>query len=242
MESMARDSIIIESGIIMEHGTDSSKQVPYKIVFLNPDDLDQILELQDFIVANLNDWDLFRFDDYDYWRNHFTIEDSVMGVRVENRLIAYHVFSVPTHKSENLGHAIGLSPDNLSKVAHLETVGVHPAFKSNHLQIKMLEHTLKVLIQKNYPHICATVSPRNHRSLETLFGFGFMIKGFASMYQGRLRAIVYKNLEATHCPQCADPIEVHADDIEKQEQLHLMGYAGFQMKQLEDGVGFVYGK
>ena len=62
------------------------------------------------------------------------------------------------------------------------------------------------------------------------------------MYQGRLRAIVYKNLEVTRCSQFVDQIEVHAGDIEKLEQLHKLGYVGFQLKQLEGGFSIVYGK
>ncbi|GEM_PF-6488211 len=55
---------------------------------------------------------------------HFRLGNPILGTLEPEGLVAYHVLDIP--RRENYGADIGLLPEELSKVAHLKTVAVHP--------------------------------------------------------------------------------------------------------------------
>ena len=124
-------SSVIEAGRIKRNrGSILQEDVSYEMKFMDEDDLDDMMALQEIIVQNLSDKEIFRTHSPDYFLDHFKVENSVIGIFTDDGLIAYNVLFFPGVDGDNFGTDIDLPNDELDKVVHLETVAVHPAFWS----------------------------------------------------------------------------------------------------------------
>lgn len=126
---------VIEAGKISRNkGSPEHQEVFYEMAFIDESSLMDIMALQGVIIHNLADREIFRTHSMDYFRDHFKVDNSVIGTFTEDGLIAYNVLYFPGMKEDNFGSDIGLTRDELSKVVHLATVAVHPAYRGNSLQ------------------------------------------------------------------------------------------------------------
>jgi len=235
-------SSVIEAGRIKKNkGAILQEDVCYEMRFMDEDDLLDMMALQEIIVQNLSDKEIFRTHTPDYFRDHFKVENSVIGIFTDDGLIAYNVLYFPGVDGDNFGTDIALPSDELDKVVHLETVAVHPAFRGNSLQRKMEGVHLRTIQEMGYKHVCCMVSPKNHPSLQNIFSNGLVIKAVKIKFGWRLRYIMHKNL--LH-PSAIGPEEIRINgfNIEGQVDLLQKGFLGFQMIKLSDGFEISYGK
>jgi ribosomal protein S18 acetylase RimI-like enzyme len=235
-------SSIIEAGRIKKNkGSILQEDVCYEIRFMDEDDLKGMMALQEIIVQNLSDKEIFRTHAPDYFLDHFKVENSMIGIFTDDGLIAYNVLYFPGVDGDNFGTDIDLPSDELDKVVHMETVAVHPAFRGNSLQRKMGDVHLRTIQEMGYKHVCCTVSPKNHSSLQNIFSNGLVIKALKIKFGWRLRYIMHKNLLR---PNAIGPEEIRINSINIEGQLDLLqkGFLGFQMIKLADGFEISYGK
>jgi len=235
-------SSIIEVGRIKKNkGTILQEEVCYEMLFMDEDDLNEIMALEEIIVQNLSDKEIFRTHAQDYFKDHFKVKNSVIGIYTDDGLIAYNVLYFPGVGGDNFGADIDLPIDELDKVVHLETVAVHPAFRGNSLQRKMEAVHLRTIQEMGYEHVCCMVSPKNRPSLQNIFSNGLIIKALKIKFGWRLRYIMHKNL--LH-PSAIGPEEIRINvcDIEGQVDLLKKGFFGFQMTKIADGLEISYGK
>jgi ribosomal protein S18 acetylase RimI-like enzyme len=152
-------SSVIETGRIKKNkGSPLQEDVNYEMMFMDESSLNDMADLQDRVILDLADKEIFRRHSIDYF--HFKVENSVIGVYTEDGLIAYNVLYFPGDGEENFGADISISVDELSKVAYLETVAVHPTYRGNSLQRRMEDVHLKLIREMGYEHVCCTVSPK----------------------------------------------------------------------------------
>ena len=235
-------SSVIEAGRIKKNkGSILQEDVCYEMRFMDGDDLEDMMALQEIIVQNLSDKEIFRTHAPDYFLDHFKVENSVIGIFTDDGLIAYNVLYFPGVDGDNFGTDIALPSDELDKVVHLETVAVHPAFRGNSLQRKMGSVHLRTIQEMGYSHVCCMVSPKNRPSLQNIFSNGLVIKALKIKFGWRLRYIMHKNL--LH-PSAIGPEEIRINgfNIEGQVDLLKKGFLGFQMIKIADGFEISYGK
>jgi ribosomal protein S18 acetylase RimI-like enzyme len=235
-------SSVIESGRIKKNkGSILQEDVSYEMRFMDEDDLKDMMALQEIIVQNLSDKEIFRTHAPDYFLDHFKVENSVIGTFTDDGLIAYNVLYFPGVDGDNFGTDIDLPSDELDKVVHMETVAVHPAFRGNSLQRKMGGVHLRTIQEMGYEHVCCMVSPKNHPSLQNIFSNGLVIKALKIKFGWRLRYIMHRNLLR---PSAIGSEEIRIDsfNIEGQVDLLQKGFLGFQMIKLVDGFEISYGK
>jgi ribosomal protein S18 acetylase RimI-like enzyme len=225
-------SHVIESGQIKKSGTPSGKEVPYDLTFLDERRLTDIMNLQEIIVQNLSDPELFHADSIHFIRDHICKRGRIIGVISEKRLIAYRILAFPGNDPDNLGIDLKLPKKELNKVAHLESFAVHPAYRGNSLQLKTLGPAIRIIRDLNYDHLCATVSTKNYPSLSNPLKGGFVIRELKEKYGGKLRYILYQNLNKPISRNMKCTITVKNTDIARQKKA---------IKK-EEGFEIVYGK
>jgi ribosomal protein S18 acetylase RimI-like enzyme len=235
-------SSVIEAGRIKKNkGSILQEDVSYEMRFMDEGDLKDMMVLQEIIVKNLSDKEIFRTHPPEYFKDHFKVDNSVIGISTDDGLIAYNVLYFPGMHTDNFGTDIDLPSDELDKVVHLETVAVHPAFRGNSLQRRMEGVHLRIIQEMGYVHVCCMVSPKNRPSLQNIFSNGLAIKALKIKFGWRLRYIMHKNL--LH-PSAIGPEEIRVNGLNIEGQVDLLkkGFLGFQMIKLADGFEISYGK
>lgn len=235
-------SHVIESGRIKKSGTPSDKEVSYDLIFLNERCLTDIMDLQDLIVRELNDPDLFHPDSIHFIRDRIRKKGRIIGIIFEKKLIAYRIISFPGSDPDNLGIDLELPEHELQKVAHLEFFVVHPAYRGDALQLKALPAAISVLHDFGYEHLCATVSPKNYPAVSNLLKGGFVIKGLKEKYGGKLRYILYQNLTMPISRGIEHTITIKNTDIEGQRKALMQGYYGYEAKKQAGSFETCYGR
>jgi ribosomal protein S18 acetylase RimI-like enzyme len=165
------------------------------MIFLDDSYLSSIITLQEMIVEDLKGTNIFQSDSAEFLQRCLTTHGRIIGTIVKKKLIAYRVIYFPKHFDDNLGIDLSFPEKILSKVAHLETVVVHPDYRGNSLALKMNYQALNVMKTLKYHHACMTVSPKNFYNLKIVFQLGFLIKKLQIKYGDKLRYILHKNLE-----------------------------------------------
>ncbi|MDD1741800.1 MAG: hypothetical protein LUQ47_00555 [Methanotrichaceae archaeon] len=155
-------------------------------------------------------------------------------------LAAYSMIYFPGKSKENLGRDIGLCDIELEKVAHLQAIVVHPAYRGNSLQKRMTYHHLKIIWERGYKHVCCTVSPNNPISLKNIMSCGFMIRGLKHKFGGYMRYIMYKNFDHFFRGKPEKKIDLMGNDIIGQINLLNLGYQGFEMELTPNGYKVLY--
>lgn len=216
------------------------EDVSYEIKFLDIDNIDDVIKLQEIMAQALSDKEIFRQTTPEEFRDILAVQRSVIGVLTKHDLIAYNVVSFPGKEGDNFGADIGLSQEELGKVAHLKAVVVHPDYRGNQLQRRLGKAHVEVIRDLGYCHVCSTVSPKNAVSIQNHFANGFVIKGLKVKYGDRLRYIMHKNIFHTFVPG-PDIVEVDGTDVDGQKTLIDRGFAGFGIQTQNGGWRVMYG-
>lgn len=162
-------------------------------------DLENILELQNYVCNSLPDETLFIKAGREFVLSHLQGKSgTVYGVFHHGRLIACSVLHFPGNGADNLGLYIHLPKKELNKVAHLEIQMVHPDFRGNGLQTIMCEIMLEEAVKNNFFHILATVSPKNIISRKNLEKIGLTTVKTKFKYGKNKRDIMYMTLSNKH--------------------------------------------
>ena len=203
----------------------------YSLKFLDCSYLEEVIKLQEIIAMNLPDKEIFRLTTVREFREILRRRESVIGIHSNGSLIAYNIVSIPGKDDDNFGADIGISSEDLCKVAHLKAVVVHPEFRGFGLQRKMAAIHVKVLRDAGYEHVCSTVSPKNCISIKNHLASGFVIRGLKVKYGGWLRYIMYKNIcRVSHLNKSVAEVEsVGLSDLERQKELLDRGFVGYEM-------------
>lgn len=235
-------SSLIKAGTVKKNkDLPSQKNMRYEMRFMDESYLMDIVELQDLIIRDLPDKEIFRTHPPDYFTDHFQIENSTIGTFTNDGLIAYSILYFPGDGKDNFGIDIFLNQDELDKVVHMATVAVHPAYRGNSLQ-KMLQGVhLEIAKGMGYEHACCMVSPKNRPSLQNIFSNGLVIKALKVKFDHRLRYIMHKHLTLP-CTVCPENYRIKSTDVEGQVGLLNQGYLGFRMIELPDGFAVSYGR
>jgi hypothetical protein len=166
----------------------------FDMKFLDAGSLEELLELQNIIAANLPCPEVFILHDEEYFREVFCRDRSAIGVRVGEMLIAFSIIRIPGLSAENLGRDISLPEKELTRLAHLQAAAVHPAYRGHGLQRKLTFAHLDVIEEMGFEHACCTVSPKNPVSLGNYLSCGLAIEGLRPKMHGWWRFILHKNI------------------------------------------------
>ena len=112
-----------------------------------------------------------------------------MGTR---RIAGMYIVTYPGTDPENLGYDIDLSGAQLSQVAHMDTVVIHPLYRGQSLQRKLTLFLEQELLPGGFRYFMCTVHPDNKYSRNNMEKCGYQVMKTAFKYGGLLRLIFLK--------------------------------------------------
>jgi len=206
----------------------------YEMVILDKTNIDEIVDLQDKIVKNLNNPEVFVMDSREFILNSVLEKGKglAIGVYADNKLIAFRTVSFPGKSEINMGREIDIPLEELDHVAHLESTVVDFGYRGNRLQAKMMKHTFKILSELGYYHILCTVSPFNYPSLKNVMDADLIIKALSKRggpYEGKWRFLLARDLRNTDTREYTCNVEIENNNLEKQQELLKKGFEGFSL-------------
>jgi ribosomal protein S18 acetylase RimI-like enzyme len=230
----------ITSGIIKKQ---NSIQKTYEMVALEECHLPDIMTLQEIITNSLRDTQIFNSSSEEFMRRHIREKGKMIGVFVENELIAYHALYFPESDETDYDMRADLSfseTPQIHTIANFQDVLVHPDFRGNHLGVKMNKQALQSLNHTEYRHLFATVSPFNTPSIRLFFDSGFFIRELKNKYGKKLRYIFYKDIRKS--PRMISETEVLLGNemIQAQQDVLSKGYWGIGFRNIGEQFDIKY--
>lgn len=202
-----------------------------------------MLETQQIVYSSLHEKDVLQtlsYDEFDYMvkGNGF-----IIGAYVEQTLIAFRGLLVPPINEDHLGLALGLD-DRLDKIIYQEISVVHPDFQGNRLQQQLAMIVMEELAKEEhiFEYVCCTVAPYNIPSLKDKFYQGMQIGALIRIYDGKLRYVFVKELDAQCEKDCSDIRKIPMENIEMQQRLLQSGWVGLRLIADERKYYVEYGK
>jgi GNAT superfamily N-acetyltransferase len=208
------------------------------------------MSLEAIVAECLPSAEIFLRHDEEFFQDILRQRVPAIGIFAGEHLVAYSIIRIPGHSSKygNLGRDINLPEEDLGKVAHLQAIAVHPAYRGNGLQRLLIHRHLSVAEVQGYKHICCTVSPKNPISLANMLSSGLLIEGLAPKFHDWPRFILHRDPSKEESIAEIRPIGIIEERIisisDLKEQLNLlqMGFKGFDISSQSGGYFISYGR
>lgn len=167
----------------------------FKIVEASEKDTDRIAALIFKVWEEMEQKEWFVADNADYTREMIRSGKGIgyMAVEEETGALAGVFMTVfPGDSEENLGRDAGLAKEELSKVAHMDSVAVLREYRGNHLQYRLMQEAEQKLTKKGYRYLMCTIHPENQYSMQNAVKQGYRVVAQKEKYGGHLRNILLK--------------------------------------------------
>ncbi len=160
-------------------------------------DAGAIAEVIQTVYAKMEHREWFVADDEPYFRKVLSSGQG-MGYKATEcqtgALAGVFTVFLPGESKENMGHDIGLSPQQCALTAHMDTAAVLLTYRGHHLQFQMMAEAEQDLYGLGYRYLMATVHPDNHASRNTMLRLGYQVMTTKEKYGGCLRNVMLKSL------------------------------------------------
>lgn len=238
--------MVLGKGNLLKNKHTNMELEEYKMKLLGKDRLREVIDLQQHIYDNLPNKDVLYMDSYEDMLSDMEEGARVIGVlNSRDRIIAYRYIAFPGRDKRNMGYDIGLNPDELDKVVHLETTVVDPKYRGNDLQSLTLGAAKKMVTQEGYNHFLCTVSPYNFFSLYNIMKNGLKIKALKRKYgssedgdDGLWRFILHSDMKK----QILNPVDLVISkwaNLEMQRDLIEQGYIGYEINKDSQQLNYI---
>ena len=164
--------------------------LPVTIRRCGPADADAFYALQNEVRAAMPHPEQFVPDTLENITAYLT-GDLGLGVYDGARLGAYFILRYCGQSEHNYAAFLGVPKSEWDHWANADSAIVHPDWRGNGLQRKLLEAALS-LLRPGIVGIGATVSPENQYSLHNALASGFIIAARREMYGGYDRYLLKK--------------------------------------------------
>lgn len=212
-----------------KHG--ASKEVESKIEILSHEHLDEVLKLNRLVYELLPNKQILSLDTYDEMYEDINKGGVVIGVfNDEEKLVAYRYASFPGLEDRNLGYDLDF-PIELEKVCQLETTIVHPDYRGNNLQDRLVKIMIGIARERGYTDLTCTVSPYNYHSLNNIMKNRLKVRALKSKYQDLIRFVLHGKIHDFDYGKKVDLFNLSMEDIKKQMELLTNGYIGYGLHE-----------
>lgn len=202
----------------------------YEVYLLDETHIPELVTLQQEVVDALPDKAILQPLDNDELSFILSGNGLMIGVFVEEKLIAFRALLEPMIDKEHLGYDIGLeTEEELRKVLYQEISNVHPDYRGYGLQRTMADIIMQQVDESKFNTVCATVMPGNIASLKDKFSQHMHIAALKLKYGGKLRYVFMKSLPYKGHEWTEEQF-VPMKSTEAQQQLLKSGFIGISMK------------
>src|SRR5699024_5338543 len=133
----------------------------FRVERLTIDDLPLIMQLQAKVKSTLISSDFLSPLSEEEYTYILSGNGFIIGVFLEEKMIAFRATLEPELDEEHLGIDVGLSQKDLPSVIYSEISNVDPDYRGNGLQNYMGKLVMAEINRKTFRYICATVAPMN---------------------------------------------------------------------------------
>ena len=157
----------------------------------NDENIDEILDLQDRVIASLPDKSLLRKNTVEMFGECVTAPNYSVGVWHEKTLVGIGILYFAKDETEDLSQLLIGVENSTVKSANYKLCMVDKNYRGNGLQVrlgKMLEDRAK---ECGVKLLCSTVSPDNEYSRNNMLKLGYTINSRHEKY-GSVRDLFYK--------------------------------------------------
>ena len=109
------------------------------------------------------------------------------------RLAAAFTMIIPGQEEDNYGYDLGFSEEQLLKVINMDTAAVHPDYRGQGLQKKLMQTAEAEIAKEGERILLCTVHPENRFSLQNVLSQGYTIQKKLEKY-GSVRYILRKDI------------------------------------------------
>lgn len=205
----------------------------YEVYVLNETHIPELMVLQQKVIEALPDPAILHPLDEEEFRSNIQGNGIMIGVFVQEKLIAFRALLEPVIDEEHLGYDIGLqTEDELKKVLYQEISNVHPDYRGYGLQRTMADIIMQQVDVTKYHFVCATVMPGNIASMKDKFSQRMHVAALKLKYGGKLRYVFTKSLREAE-RHWTEQQFVSMHDTNAQQQLLKQGYIGVSMEKDE---------
>ena len=133
---------------------------------------------------------VFCRDDRAFLAAHIN-EQGFILLAEEAQLAGMVMVRFPGLAADHLGRDVGWQTERLIGACHLESLAVHPHYRGQGLQRRLLA-AAEAHLAEDYTEILATVAPENAASLRNFICMGYTVIAQVEKYGGYTRYILYK--------------------------------------------------
>lgn len=218
-----------QKNYLIKNKHEGSKEEEYRIEVLSEKHLDEVLKLNRLVYDLLPNKQILSLDNYEEMYEDLNKGGVVLGVlNNENKIVAYRYASFPGLEDKNLGYDLNI-PIELEKVCQLETTVVHPDFRGNDTQNRLVGIMKGIAKERGYTDLTCTVSPYNYHSLYNIMRNGLKIRVLRRKYDDLLRFVLHGKIHDYDYGKNIDTVNSSMEDIEKQMELLEKGYIGYKL-------------
>lgn len=178
--------------LILQKVCGQPAQLPIRLRRCGPADAAAFFALQNEVRAAMPHPEQFVPDTLENITTYLR-EDLCIGAYDGERLGAYFILRYCGRSAHNYAAFLGVPREEWEHWANADSAVVHPDWRGNGLQRRMLEAALP-LLPESITHLGATVSPANPYSLSNALACGFTIRARREMYGGFDRYLLAREL------------------------------------------------
>jgi ribosomal protein S18 acetylase RimI-like enzyme len=169
---MTSDKTVTGDGVRRADG----RSFDYQVRFLTPADIPLLLDLHQVVIDSLPQPVVLYERDAKFFEKCTTDQGCVVGAIHEGRMISYAALYRPLPGEENYGEDLELPSEDLHEVGHLAGSAVHPEYRGNGLQAKLVDLRSDFARESGVRHLCGEVLPMNIISIANHLREGFLLK------------------------------------------------------------------
>lgn len=205
-------------------------RTPFVCRLLEPAALPAVRDIHQEALRWLPEPRLVRADSEAFFADHFTGEGRILGVLVDDRLIAYAILSLPAgpdYRYDRFVEDLNLPASDWCRTAQLTGVAVLPEWRGNHLHRRLCKWRLELARATGRWHVAAVSAPGNPYSWRNLLAVGLRVKGIKLLGGDQLRYLFHTDLRGSLSLDPTTGMAVEVSTIAEQRSLLAKGYWGY---------------
>ncbi|MBU5340585.1 MULTISPECIES: hypothetical protein [Bacillaceae] len=199
---------------------------PFIVRTLTVDDLDTMSQLQSKVIDHLPSPEFLEHTSKEQFIDIFQKEGIMLGVFVQDRLVAFRIFSSPDSLEEKIALEVGILKEELPITLFSVVTNVDPDYRGSGLQKLLGEKIMETIDRNRFRYVLSTVAPFNIPSLKDKFFLGFSIVDLKEQYNGKLRYTFFKDFQKESVEFELVDFSVNMSDYGRQKELFQLGYFG----------------
>ena len=199
---------------------------PFIVRTLTVDDLDTMSQLQSKVIDHLPRSEFLEPTSKEQFIDIFQKEGIMLGVFVQDRLVAFRIFSSPDSLEEKIALEVGILKEELPITLFSVVTNVDPDYRGSGLQKLLGEKIMETIDRNRFRYVLSTVAPFNIPSLKDKFFLGFSIVDLKEQYNGKLRYTFFKDFQKESVEFELVDFSVNMSDYGRQKELFQLGYFG----------------